>query len=193
MQILLMRLRDHFTDLLWYCNLVWQLYSQDHKIIQILLPGSKLFVSGQQTGDPTNQHSLRKYWQELWACDAQETTMVVTDVVSVDAAVTSVVSELESIFFIERKAKNNTESFSWWMSLLLSQLALARVWFNNWLRCAYGLLNLIGQSQSVIDGDRQVVFPVTCQVFFCACPFPNVFHRSLPRWSYVTNHQKQSG
>ncbi len=39
-----------------------------------------------------------------------------------------------------------------------------------------------------------MVFGITCEVFFpSACPFPNGFQWSLPKWWCVTNRQGQSG
>ncbi len=60
----------------------------------------KLSVSGPKNGDLTNQRPLRKYWHELqtkFMCDAQKTTMEAVAVVSLDAALASVLLELERI------------------------------------------------------------------------------------------------
>ncbi len=84
---------------------------------------------------------------------------------SVDAAVASVVSVPGSIFHSKKSKDRYRRLFSMEkMFLLLTdfaesliyQLAMLVKWF----------VDLIGCSQSVIDSDRQVVYPITCQVCF---------------------------
>ena len=42
---------------------------------------------------------------------------------------------------------------------------------------------------SVLDGDGQMVHPITCQLTFVSTiPFPNRVQGQLPRWFCVTNH-----
>lgn len=77
-----------------------------------------------------------------YGCDNEFTDCFPPQEVSIDAAVASVISEVRNRF-------------------------LVRIWFTNW----HGLqhspsVDLIGWSQPVIDGDRQMVRPITCQVFF---------------------------
>lgn len=51
---------------------------------------------------------------------------------------------------------------------LLSRPTAVRVWMSSWLSSL--TLVLIGCSEPVIDGDRRMIRPITCQVFFFKKP-----------------------
>lgn len=61
-----------------------------------------------------------------------------------------------------------------------------------WKRCFARQLDLRDHSRARMAchvSDRQIVHPITGQVFFeSACPFPDRFQGRFPRWSHVTNH-----
>ncbi len=100
-------------------------------------------------------------------------------------------------FFTERRAKNDNEGFSWWESCLshlsgltsvssIYKMPLLVMWF----------VDVIGLSQSAIDGNRQMIYPITCPVFFqSACPFLTVSNgasqmvvcKETIRYSQITN------
>ncbi len=52
-----------------------------------------------------------------------------------------------------------------------------------------GFVDLTGRSQSTIDGDIYMVYPITFEVFFqSACPILNCFQWSLPRCFCAKEH-----
>jgi len=64
-------------------------------------------------------------------------------------------------------------------------LAPAGVWFTNSLHST----NLTDWSLSVIDRNRQMVYPIICQIFFeSAWHFPSTFQQRFPRWFCIINH-----
>lgn len=40
------------------------------------------------------------------------------------------------VYFADRRAKNSSDSLSWWMFSHFFRLASLRVWFSNWLHCS---------------------------------------------------------
>lgn len=95
---------------------------------------------------------------------------------------------------------SNTEGSSWWKgyfhSRLIFQLAppVALSYYITWF------VDVIGWSKPTIDGDRQMVRPITCQIFFFFRNVPALFRtvskRRLPKLLRLTNHlahlQKQT-
>ncbi len=100
--------------------------------------------------------------------------MAATDVVSVDAAIASVLSELESISSLKEEQRT--------LKAFLEGKDVFALLSAGFSKSLIYQLTPIGQNQSTIDGDRQMVYLITCQVFFQSlCPFPNTFQWSLPR------------
>ncbi len=86
---------------------------------------------------------------------------------SVDAAVASVLSGLRSISSLNEKQRMTLKAFLDNVFALLSthcgnSLILPQV---------IGFVDLIGWSQSVIDSNRKMVYPITCSTFSKCLPF----------------------
>ncbi len=105
--------------------------------------------------------------------------VVVFELVSAVTGIVSVLSETKEYFFTDRRAKKDTEGFlqrepcihssplSDFDKSLIYQVALLDI----------GFVDLIGQNQSVIDSERQMVHT----------NIHKVVQWSLPRWLGVTN------
>ncbi len=109
----------------------------------------------------------------VYVCDAQKTTMDATDMVSVDATVASALSDLESISSLKEEQRMTLKLFLHGInvfSLLLSDFCMSLIYQVASLIIEY--IELIGRGHTTIDNDRQMVYPINCQVFFLKClPF----------------------
>ncbi len=89
--------------------------SQGYNITQMHLARLKTACPGHWVGHRTNQLPLRKYWQELQAwflyVTLRKTTMSATNMVSIDATIASVLSEMESISSLKEEQRTSLKAF----------------------------------------------------------------------------------
>lgn len=104
--------------------------------------------------------------------------------VSIDARIASVILELESISLKEEQHWNLSQ---WKRCFRSSPIMSSHDWL--WLRHIVHWSDWLKLFSDRLDVNRQMVYPITCQVFFAsACLFPNSFQGQLFRWFRITNH-----
>ena len=162
-----------------------QLDSGDHwsVISQIHLPGLKLYTCGRSKNDPT----VTVLWGNKGGSYGRGSYVAVTrsNGEHVNNGVPrwgergwccrSSFIRTGQRFFINRRAKSGTEGFSWWRRCFRSPPGRHSCQSSP-------AVDLIGWSWPVTDGYRQMVCPITFQVFFfiylfffLAFPLPNSF------------------